>query len=284
MNATDQAQQRQPITEHREQIAGTETFWRAAKPTTSAPVLYVHGVPTNSHDWIPFLEKTGGVALDLPGFGASEKPHTFDYSIGGYNAFLQAFIGQLGWDRFSVVVHDWGGLALVTASELHDRVEKVIIINAAPLLPGYRWHRIARIWRTPLLGEVFMGLSTKSALRFFSKESRPSGEPWPDDMMDAIWNHFDHGTQRAILKLYRSAPPETLETAGSRLDQIDAPTLVLWGEQDVYIASKFAKAYAERMPNATLELLPDAGHWPWIDRADTVDKAADFLLSGNTSR
>ena len=54
--------------------------------------------------------------------GRSEKPMHFDGSIGAYNAFLQAFIAQQGWDRFNVVVEDWGGLALVTAQELHDRV------------------------------------------------------------------------------------------------------------------------------------------------------------------
>ncbi|MBK5230098.1 MAG: alpha/beta hydrolase [Thermoleophilia bacterium] len=283
MDETAQA----PLTEHCEQIAGTRTFWRSADAppdvAPAAPVLYVHGVPTNADDWSPFLQRTGGVALDLPGFGRSEKPSTFEYTIGGYNAFLQAFIGRLGWERLSLVVHDWGGLALVTAQELHERVERVVIVNSVPLLPGYRWHRIARAWRTPVLGEVAMGLMTRSIARWISKESRPSGEPWPERMLDSVWRTFDHGTQRAILRLYRSAPPAVLEQAGSRLSLVGAPALVLWGERDPYIPTEFARAFASVLPNATLELLPDAGHWPWLDRPDTVDIATRFLTAARAS-
>lgn len=266
------------ISERREQIAGMETFWREAAPADGAlPTLYVHGVPTNADDWTEFLELTGGVALDLPGFGRSEKPMHFDGSLGSYNAFLQAFIAQLGWDRFNLVVSDWGGMALVTAQELHERVGRVVIINAAPLLPGYKWHRLARVWRTPLLGEIAMGLTTKSIGRRLASEGRPAHARLPESMVDSIWDHFDHGTQRAILKLYRGAPPKLLEEAGQRFADLTAETLVLWGEQDPYIGSEFARLYAQTLPNATLELLPDAGHWPWLDRPDVITRTANFL-------
>jgi pimeloyl-ACP methyl ester carboxylesterase len=134
-----------------------------------------------------------------------------------------------------------------------------------------------------LLGEFVMGLTTKTFLKLAGKESRPSGEPWPQEMLDSVWKHFDHGTQRAILKLYRSAPPEVLEQAGERLSLIDAPALVLWGEKDPYIPRKFAEEYAAKLPNGKLNILSDAGHWPWIDRQDSLDVVTDFLLNGNTS-
>ncbi|MGK2877747.1 MAG: alpha/beta fold hydrolase [Solirubrobacterales bacterium] len=266
------------VTEHHEKIAGMETFWRSVEPTTSVPTLYVHGVPTNADEWAPFLEKTGGIALDLPGFGRSDKPMHFDGSIGAYNAFLQAFIAQLGWGRFNLVVEDWGALALVTAQELHERVHRVVIINSVPLLPGYQWHRLARAWRTPLVGELAMGLTTRSIAKFLTRESRPDRQPLPDAMIDSIWDHFDQGTQRAILKLYRSAPPKILEEAGERFSQLTAPALVIWGEQDPYIPTRFGAFYSETLPNARLELLPDAGHWPWLDRPDVIDMTANFLV------
>ncbi|MBI4898384.1 MAG: alpha/beta hydrolase [Actinobacteria bacterium] len=281
----NQIPQATSLFEHTELVAGTRVFWRAADPPAGidspAPVLYVHGVPTNADDWTPFLERTGGVALDLPGFGRSEKSQGFDCSIVGYNAIIQAFLSHLGWERFSLVVHDWGGLALVTAQELHDRVERLVVINSVPLLPGYRWHRIARGWRTPVLGEMMMGLMTRSLARWFSKESRPSGEPWPEEMLESTWRHFDHGTQRAILRLYRSAPPAVLEQAGSRLAKLECPALVLWGEQDPYIPARFAADFAALLPGGKLELLPDAGHWPWIDRPDSVGTVASFLTQSS---
>ena len=69
----------------------------------------------------------------------------------------------------------------------------------------------------------------------------------PDDFIDSIWDHYDHGTQRAILKLYRSAPPEVLARAGERLGEISAPALVLWGGDDPYLPTRFAHAYGEAL-------------------------------------
>jgi pimeloyl-ACP methyl ester carboxylesterase len=266
------------IEERREQIAGFGTFWRQADPPDGGvPTLYVHGVPMNADEWTPFLERTGGAAPDLIGFGRSDKPMHFDGSIAGYNAFLQAFIARQGWERFNLVVSDWGGLALVTAQELHERIGRVVIINSVPLLPGYRWHRLARLWRTPVLGELAMGLTTKSIARRLAREARPDGKPLPDATIDSIWAHFDQGTQRAILKLYRGAPPSLLEEAGARLGLVDAPALVIWGEQDPYIPTGFGELYAQTLPAAKLELLADAGHWPWLDRPDVIDMTANFL-------
>lgn len=266
------------LIERRETVASHEVFWYEAPVVGDVPTLYVHGVPENADAWLDFLPRTGGVALDLIGFGRSEKPRFFEYSMGAYNAYLQAFIGQLGWDRFNLVVHDWGGMALVTAQELYERVNRMAIVNAVTLLPDYRWHRIARGWRTPILGEMMMGLTTKWVMKQLGKESRPSGEPWPKEMLDANWRYFDQGTQRAILKLYRSAPEAILEQAGERLKLVEAETLVVWGKQDPYLDPKFAQAYAEALPNAEVKLIEGAGHWPWIDKPETIDTICDFLL------
>ena len=272
------------FSERREQVAGHEVFLREAEPAEGRlPTLYLHGVPTDGSDWNAFLPLAGGVAPDLLGFGQSEKPRWFEYSMGAYNGWLQALVDKLGWDRFNLVVHDWGGLGMVLAQDMHERIGRIVIMNAVPLLPGYRWHRIARVWRTPIIGEVAMGLTTKSFFKAYTKPAQVSGEPWPKAMLDHTWKNFDQGTQRAILKLYRSAPSQILEQAGERLSLVQAETLVLWGEQDPYIPVQFAQAYADVLPNATLKLLPDAGHWLWLDRPDVVEIATDFL-SGTANR
>jgi len=96
-------------------------------------------------------------------------------------------------------------------------------------------------------------------------------------MLDYVWKHFDHGTQRAILKLYRASPPEVLEAAGRDLGRIAAPALVLWPTADPYLGAEYGPAYAKALGNAELEMIDGAGHWPWLDRPDLVTRAADFL-------
>ena len=55
------------------------------------------------------------------------------------------------------------------------------------------------------------------------------------------------------------------------------PALALWGEQDPWLGASWADAYAERLPHAHAVKVPDAGHWPWLDRPDTIDLVVDFI-------
>jgi pimeloyl-ACP methyl ester carboxylesterase len=266
------------IEEREGQVGGVRALWRAAPGADGgAPVLYVHGVPTDGDDWLPFLERTGGLAPDLPGFGRSDKSPLFQADLEGYADWLEAFLADRGVDRYRLVVHDWGVVGLALALRAPERVERLVIMNAVPLLPGYSWHRIARMWRTRGVGELFMGASTRWSLKRLTRESNVTPGPLPDEFVDRVWRHFDQGTQRTILRLYRSAPSGLLAEAGARLGELRSPALVAWGARDPYIPEAFARAYADALPDAELELLPDAGHWPWMDRPDVVERVATFL-------
>jgi pimeloyl-ACP methyl ester carboxylesterase len=238
--------------------------WRRAG---EAPVLYVHGVPTAGWDWDPFLARAGGVAPDLPGFGRSAKPGDFDYSIPGYDRFLERFCDSIGLDRVSLVVHDWGAVGLAFAQRFPERLDRLVLLSTVPLLPGYRWHRVARAWQTPLLGELTMGFTTRRGFR----------HALPREIADRAYDDFDHGTQRAILRLYRAAPPEVLERHGERLGDLRCPALVLWPERDPFIGREFGPRYAEALGgDVDLEMV-DAGHWTWYERPELVDRVTAFL-------
>lgn len=266
------------ISEHNARLGELPVFWRSAPgPEPRAPVLYLHGVPTSSDDWLEFLARSGGLAPDLPGFGRSGKPANFDYSIAGYARFLEEFLDLVHVERVRLVVHDWGAIGLAFAQRHPERVERLVVTNAVPFLSGYRWHRLARAWRTPLLGELVMGATTRWALQRVSREANATPGPLPPQWLDSVLAHFDHGTQRAILRLYRSAPSEELARAGSELARITAPALVVWGTRDPYIPASFAVAYARALPNAEPVELDDAGHWWWLDRPDAIDRVIRFL-------
>jgi pimeloyl-ACP methyl ester carboxylesterase len=260
------------VTEHTATLGDQPVFWRAAADDPAnppeAPVLYLHGVPTASDQWLRFLARTGGLAPDLPGFGCSGKRGDGDFTIEGYAGFVGDFLDLVEVDRIRLVVHDWGAAGLVWAQRNPERVERLVILDSVPLLEGYRWHRIARAWRTRALGEMLMGATTRFALR----------RTMPPALADAVWPYFDQGTQRAILRLYRTSPEERLAEAGRDLHRIDCPALVLWGDRDPYIPPRFADAYAAALGgDARAEHLPDAGHWAWYDSSDVVDRVATFL-------
>ena len=270
------------VTDHTGELDGLPVFWRSAEaPSDTAQrgalPLYLHGVPTNSDDWLAFLERGGGLAPDLPGFGRSGKPGSRRYTIDEYDAFIERFCELAGAERVDLVMHDWGGVGLAFAQRLPERVDRIVLINVVPFLPGYRWHRTARIWRTPMLGELSMGATSRRVLRLLSRESNATAGPMPEAWLDSVLDHFDQGTQRAILRLYRSSPPDVLQAAGAHLHRLQGPALVVWGTKDPYLPERFGRAYAQALPGAELVELPDAGHWVWLDRPDVIDTVIGFL-------
>ncbi len=252
------------VAERHTEVGGLGVHWRRAG---DAPILYVHGVPTASFDWLPLLERSGGVAPDLPGFGASAKPGDFDYSIAGYDRFLEAFADHAGLERFTLVVHDWGVVGLAFAQRCPERVERLLMFSSVPLLPGYRWHRVARAWRTPVVGELAMGFTSRRAFQ----------RALPPVLDEPAWRAFDQGTQRAILRLYRASPPEELARAGQRLGELRCPALLLWPAGDPYIGPEFGPRYAEALGGDSELETVEGGHWTWHERPELVQRAGAFL-------
>jgi pimeloyl-ACP methyl ester carboxylesterase len=263
-------------------VDGISTFFRRVHGD-GPPTLFVHGNPTHSEDWQPFLERIQGPALafDLPGWGRSARPSPaeFDYSMDGLARFTSRFLQRMAVEDHSLVVHDWGALALIGAQEEPERVRRLVLLNAVALLPGYRWHRTARVWRTRGLGELSNRLWSRRLLDLGLRESRGDWSRHDPAFIDMVWDQLDSRTFDAILTLYRSAPPDRLATAGAHLERITAPALVVWGMRDRYIPARFGAAYAARLHNSELVEVANAGHWPWIDAPEVVDRVIRFLAT-----
>ncbi len=263
------------VDEHTIELAGAPVFYRSAAHAGPTP-LYLHGVPTSSDDWTPFLERAGGVAPDLLGFGRSGKGTNLDLSFQGLAEFVEDFVAALGLERIALVTHDWGSaIGLVFAQRRPELIERVVVINGVPLW-RFRWHRYARLWRVRALGELAMGFTNRWALR---RALREGSRSFADPRAREVWSQFDQGTQRAILRLYRSADGEALELAGAGLPALDRPALVLWGDADPWLAVELGAQYAQRLPDAAFELVAGAGHWPWLEQPAVIDRVADFLTA-----
>lgn len=260
-------------------LDGVRVFYRRV-PGEGTPTVYCHGNPTHSEDWVPFMERGGpSIAIDMPGWGRSDRPDPsrFDYSMYGLSAFLERCLDELGVGQRKLVVHDWGSLALIGAQRRPDLVEKLVAFNVVPLLPGYRWHWVAQIWRRRPLGEIANATTTRASMALTMRQASGDRKPMPAEFVDTVWDHWNAGTSAATLALYRHADPDRLAAAGKDQANLICPALVLWGNRDPYLPTKFGEAYAEILPNSEFEAIEGAGHWPWIDDHRVIDRIVSFL-------
>ncbi len=262
--------------EHTIELDGGPLFYRSAPSSSAVPPLYLHGAPLSSDCWIDFIERTGGIAPDLPGFGRTSKAGHLEYTLPAHADFVARLLDELDTPRVALVGHGWGAGVGLTFAERHpEQVDSLVLINALPLLAEFRWSRLARILRTPGLGELVMGSTTRGLLA----RTLRTADTWSDAALAGVWEQFDQGTQRAVLRVLRSVDERGLAAAGLELDALEMPTLVIWGERDPWLDPALADGYGERLAHAEVVKLAGAGHWPWHDDASVVELVGAFLAA-----
>jgi len=254
----------------------------AGPPDSAEAVVFVHGNPGSRRDWDDLVSRVApfarALALDMPGFGHADKPDDFSYTVEGYGRFLESALEELAVERAHLVLHDFGGpWGLQWAARNRERLASAVLINTGALV-GYRWHHLARIWRTPLAGEAFQAMTTRSGLRAVLRHGNPRG--LPRAFVDRMYDDLDSETSRAILRLYRATddPSAVGRRHADALRALDRPALVVWGAHDPYIPVTMAARQREAFPSAEIEVLEDSGHWPFADDPEAVGRLVEPFL------
>lgn len=248
-------------------------------------VVFVHGNPGSVDDWAGLIGAVGAcgrraLAFDLPDFGETIAPDGFEHTVVGYARFVGEALRELGVRRVHLVLHDFGGpIGLVWTAMNPDALASATLVDTG-ILPGYRWHKLARIWRTPVIGELFQATATRPAFRLLLNRNEPRG--LPREFVDEMYDHYDRRTRKAVLELYRDTddPGSAAEEFSRLMAPRDVPALVIWGEQDAYLPSEYAARQREAFPSADVHVLPASGHWPFADAPETVERLLTEFLAG----
>ncbi|MEQ9362738.1 MAG: alpha/beta hydrolase [Leptospirales bacterium] len=253
------------------------------------PVLCLHGNPDSSLLWSRLwdeLDAAGAldhvqcVAPDLPGFGQSEVPPGFRFDKQGQADFLRDFLTTLKIKKpVTLVVHDFGGIyGLAFAAAYPELIKRVLITNTL-FFPDYRWHFFARIWRTPLLGEIAMRAMIRpifeAILLLGSKKLKRA-------TIHEVYRHYTLAVRLMILKLYRACDPPDFADWERRYLELAArvPVRVLWGARDPFIEEEFA----HRFGTEDVRILQDCGHWvPLEEPGLLAEELRDFMGLAKTN-
>jgi pimeloyl-ACP methyl ester carboxylesterase len=256
-------------------VAGTQApMIEAGPPEASEAVVFVHGNPGSSSDWTALVDAAGtvgrAVAIDMPGFGKAHAPAGFGYDVESYASFLEAARGELGIERVHLVVHDFGGpFGLFWGLQHPERWASVVLMNVG-VMPGYKWHSLAKRWRTPVLGELLHAFIPRAAWRREMQRNNPKG--LPVEFVEKMYDDYDRETRRTVLKLYRNTPDpgDTAAELGSALAQLHKPALVIWGASDPFLSVEYAEGQRQFFDVQDVAILPESGHWAFQDDPERV--------------
>jgi pimeloyl-ACP methyl ester carboxylesterase len=258
------------------QIEGLSIFYREAGSRSAPTLLLLHGFPSSSfmfRNLIPELARHYHViAPDYPGFGFSTAPHprAFSYTFARLTEIVRAFTDELGLGRYALYIQDYGApIGLRLALQRPERVAGLIVQNGNAYEEGLssEWAALREFWRQPTAAnrEKLRGWLNPEGIRLqyvagvpASDHHRYSPETWTLDwsllqrpgIIDAQLDLF--ADYENNVKLYRDIQALFREHR--------FPTLIAWGERDVFFTKEGARAYLRDLPQASLHFL-DAGHF-----------------------
>lgn len=233
------------------------------------PVLIlIHGLGSSANVWrddIGLLATANRViALDLPGYGKSDKPKA-DYSVEYQAGAVKEFIEALGVDKVTLAGNSSGGwIAALVALDSPDKVSRLVLVDSA----GLR-HEAAQnaVPLNPATREEEKAL----LLALFSDKAKVT-----DALVSEQWDYRKdiRSTDQATIESFKTKAP----FLDSRLRDIKVPTLIIWGKQDLLVPLDTAERFAKGIRGSKLIVIDNAGHLPQVEQPKAFTRAVKVFV------
>jgi len=275
-----------PLSEHSRfvHVDGINLHYQEFGDDTKPAVLLIHGYRSSVYVWrstAPLLADQGFhvLAIDLVGFGYSEKPRWFAYSIQAQARILSRFMNRLGIGRATVVGSSYGGAVAATlAFDYSERVEKLVLADAV-INDNLKGHPILRLAAIPGVGEAITPFLADSRTLLRSRMhhtlSKTSQHLITDERVENILRPFRAAdAHHSLLATSRNWHANRIEQDANLINQ---PTLIVWGEEDtVTPISDGAKLHGSIL-NSRFVILKNCGHTPQEEKPENFSRlVVDF--------
>ncbi|HEY0505265.1 MAG TPA: alpha/beta hydrolase [Lysobacter sp.] len=256
-------------------------------------LLCIHGYPTASWDWHRIwprlVDRHRIIAPDMLGFGFSDKPRDFDYSIAGQATLHEQLLASLGIDEAHVLAHDYGDtVAQELIARQHERTQRgepglrlrtVCLLNGGLFPETHRARPIQTLLRSPL-GPLLVRVLDERAFRR-SFKALFGADTQPDDAeLARFWALIDHNGGRAnlgrLLHYIGERKRHRARWVGA-LVEATMPLRLVAGLADPVSGAHMVQRYRELVPRADVVALPGIGHYPqWEDAGHVADALLAF--------
>ncbi|MDH3277065.1 MAG: alpha/beta hydrolase [Nitrosopumilus sp.] len=238
-------------------------------------ILFIHGLGSSSDRWMKIPENLSSdfhtIALDLPGFGESDKPSDVEYTIEQFRKFIISFLNKVSDKKTTVIGHSLGGyIASEIAIQNPKLVNQLVLIDSSGMLDS----------PTSILEQYLnaaMNPTPDNVRRAFEQMvADPSRVP--SALVDGFIRRINMPNAKYAFEstLQNSA---TTQIGLDRLRSIkDIQTLILWGVHDKVIPLEHSKLFQDTIPNSQLKIIEDAGHAPFAEKPVQVSKILKNFL------
>ncbi len=253
------------------------------KKGQGTPILLIHGTSSSLQTWEAWEDQLSQqytcYSIDMPGGGLTTPPADDNYAIATYREFIDSFVIKLQIDSFYLAGNSLGGHIAwdyAANSNLNDRVKKLILLDPSGFFdPTRPKPLIFQLAQSDLLFNLIEHLNTKAFVIKSLKEVY-----YNDDLITekTISQYADLNLRKGNRKAF-FLKVRQIETGDKQdLKKIACPTLILWGENDLWIPLKLADIFTANVPNNQLIVYPECGHIPMEELPEeSVQDAIHFL-------
>jgi len=260
-------------------------YWKIGD--SGFPVILIHGLGASAEIWMHNIESLSQYYTvyvpDVVGFGRSEKPPG-PFSPSDLTRFIGDFMDELGIEKAHLVGQSLGGgIALQTALQFPDKVDKLALVGSAGL--GREVIYSLRLMSLPGIGELLSRPSRIGVKIFFSLAVK-NKEVLTEDFLETYYELFRlPGAQRFLLKTVRGiigmrgGKDDIILPIMTNLHKITQPALILWGKQDQILPVRHADFAHEKLPDSVLHLFDLCGHVVNLERPQEFNRIVLEFLS-----
>ena len=251
-------------------------------------IVFLHGLASAVEYWeknIPvFAKQYRVVALDMLGFGASDKPK-INYTHETLVKFLKDFLGALQIKKCVLVGHSLGGgVALAFAEEYPEKVSQLILVSSAGFYRKIPW--IYRVVTLPFVGECFFKPhSIETTEKFIKQFARQKHQITRAFVIKMHSMHQSKEYFRIMLNIMRQfitisgVKRKLLEKVKVNIRHLTMPVLIIWGRNDRLLTVRGAYEAKKLLPEAELEIIEHCGHMPQLEHPEKFNQRVLAFLT-----
>jgi len=242
-------------------------------------ILFIHGLGSAADRWMKIPDELSSdfhsVAIDLPGFGESDKPEKMDYTIDQFKNIIISFLNKIliHNEEISLVGHSLGGyIASEIAIQHQNNIGQLVLIDSSGMLEK----------STTVLEEYLEAAMnpTQDNVRKAFEKMVADPQRIPQTLVDGFIRRINMPNAKHAFEstLVNST---TTQIGLNRLRKINPiPALILWGSHDKVIPLEHSEFFKESIDNSIIEIIEDAGHAPFAEKPNQVSKLLrNFLTS-----